>query len=120
MAENDINEEIEETDVIDDFLEFAASLLGVDTDEAIIDQLGSSTRNVQYVQLAIRFKTAVAFENLAEAVWALVEKEDSDDEEEEGETPELTPLPEFQAKPAEEEKEEEAASEKSEEEESND
>jgi len=108
-------EEVEGTDVIDDFLEFAASLLGVDTDEAIIDQLGSSTRNVQYVQLAIRFKTAVAFENLAEAVWSLVDKEEGE-EEAENETPELTPLPEFPAKPAEEKKEEEAASEKSEEE----
>jgi hypothetical protein len=75
MADNENTNSEEsnfEEDLINDYIDFAASVLGVDSLEEILEQL-AHIRNVNLLKMSLDYRTAMAYEDVAEALREVAE-----------------------------------------------
>lgn len=56
-----------EEELINDYIDYAASVLGVDSLEDILQEL-AHIRNVNLLKMSLDYRTALAYEDLAEAI----------------------------------------------------
>lgn len=76
-------------DLYNDFIDLLGRILDIDSEEEAINRM-SQTKNIQLVQLFLRYKSARAMEDLAEAIATISNKDEETEIQDEPEKPAIT------------------------------